>query len=226
VMRVEGGELVEGYREARKLIDRRPEAAEAHFTLSYVLRYAGLLRESARECNTAWSLDPSNRDLRSCSLTFLMIGDYDRARDFLEVDAGTAWSRFISAEVLIREGRTEEAVRIVSVPNMANPRARLMRARYGSGSQEEIDRLAGELVASARARRDSEPSYHASGMLAASGKIPEARQMLREAVQRNFCAYPAMDTDPLLAPLRADPSFQQLREEAIACQQRFLRERS
>jgi hypothetical protein len=29
---------------------RRPESAQAHFTLGYVQRYAGMLEESARQC--------------------------------------------------------------------------------------------------------------------------------------------------------------------------------
>src|SRR3984893_17816140 len=47
---VDHGELGKAFKEAQSLVNRRPENGEAHFALSYVLRYAGLLDESAREC--------------------------------------------------------------------------------------------------------------------------------------------------------------------------------
>ncbi len=83
-MRVERGELVKAYQEAKALVERHPESAAAHFSLSYVLRYGGMLDESAHECDTALSLDPGNYQLRSCSITFDEIGNYARAMDFLQ----------------------------------------------------------------------------------------------------------------------------------------------
>jgi len=56
--RVEGGELAKAYQEGKALVERHPENASAHFALGYVLRYGGPLDESARECDTALSLDP------------------------------------------------------------------------------------------------------------------------------------------------------------------------
>ena len=47
----------------------------AHFALSYVLRYAGMLEESARECETALSLDSGNYQFRSCAITFEEMGN-------------------------------------------------------------------------------------------------------------------------------------------------------
>jgi hypothetical protein len=49
-----------------------------------------------------------------------------------------------------------------------------------------------------------------------------AFQELRRAIEQNYCAYPQMDTDPLLTPLRAAPEFAEIRSMGIACQQRFL----
>ena len=49
--RTERGELGDAYAEAAALVKRRPESASAHFALAYVLRYAGLLDESTRECD-------------------------------------------------------------------------------------------------------------------------------------------------------------------------------
>ena len=49
-LHVEAGRLQDAYDGARQLVAQHPARGEAHFALSYVLRYGGLLEESAREC--------------------------------------------------------------------------------------------------------------------------------------------------------------------------------
>ena len=44
------GKLEKGLEDARALVKRRPDTAFAHFSLAYVLRYAGLLDEAQSEC--------------------------------------------------------------------------------------------------------------------------------------------------------------------------------
>ena len=45
--------------------------------------------------------------------------------------------------------------------------------------------------------------------------------LLDEAIRRNYCAYPAVDTDPTFASIRHRPEFGQTREAARACRKRF-----
>jgi tetratricopeptide (TPR) repeat protein len=86
---VERGELVKAYQEAKDLVRRRADNAEAHFTLGYVLRYAGVLQEAASQCDIALSIDPANFRWRSCSVAFFQRGDYQRAREYLNLDFGS-----------------------------------------------------------------------------------------------------------------------------------------
>jgi len=50
--------LKRAYGEAQQLVQRRTDSAVAHHLLSYVLRYAGVLDEAGRQCDTSALLDP------------------------------------------------------------------------------------------------------------------------------------------------------------------------
>ena len=89
---VERGELEKAYTEVEQLLKRRPEYGYAHFALSYVLRYAGLLKEAQHECDTALGLDPGNYTFRSCAMAFFLDGEYPRATEYIALDAGSKWS--------------------------------------------------------------------------------------------------------------------------------------
>src|SRR5437899_11975501 len=119
--RVEEGELAKAYWDAQALVRRRPESAPAHFSLGYVFRYAGLLDESARECDTALALDPGNYFLRSCAWGFLEQGRTERAMDFVRLDAGSEWSAYVTPSILLRQGKLEEARQAVEAVS-DNPR--------------------------------------------------------------------------------------------------------
>src|SRR6202140_2302017 len=107
--RVERGELGGAYDAATDLVRRRPQSADAHFALSYVLRYAGMLDQSTQECNTARAADPGNFAYRSCAWSFLEMGKPDRAMDFVHLDAGSEWAAWVTPYVHLAEGNVTEA---------------------------------------------------------------------------------------------------------------------
>ena len=109
IMTTEGGELQRADTMARDLVARRPKDPQAHFASAYVLRYAGLLEEAGRECDTALSLDPGNTGFRSCFFVFLQKNELARARDYLRLDAGSDWSKTRGGNILLREGKVDAA---------------------------------------------------------------------------------------------------------------------
>ncbi len=220
VNRVDRGELVKAHEEATALVKRRPESAQAHFTLSYVLRYAGMLEASARQCDTALALAPGNYSWRSCSWAFMELGRFDRARDFIQLDAGSEWANYVTPSLLLREDRVAEAREAVKrMPSGSHYRRDLVEACVGLRPQSELDRMAHEAETSGSLDPDPENSYYEGTLFAYCGKTEAAFHLLKAAIEKNYCVYSQLRSDPLLAKLRPMREFNQLLTAAHECQQ-------
>ena len=91
------------------------QAVESTVRSLLVLRYGGLLDEAARECEAAFTLDPTDRRLRTCALVFMQMGDYRRSRQH-QADAGSEVSDGLESHMLLREGNREAARRKLNRP--------------------------------------------------------------------------------------------------------------
>jgi TolB-like protein/tRNA A-37 threonylcarbamoyl transferase component Bud32 len=220
---VESGELDKAYLEAQALVRRRPESAEAHFTLAYVFRYAGLLVESARECDIALGLDPSNFYFRSCTFAFAEMGQTRRAMDYLHLDEGSDFSLSVMPSILLREGKVDEARQaLANMPDNPAWYRGLLEACLENRPVPEIVRLIGQEGPALMAERDPEMKYYQGSLLAWCGQKDAALGLIRSAVDDNYCATGALNSDPLLARLRGVPEFGELRRASANCQQKFL----
>jgi len=223
INRVERGELEKAYEQARALVRKRPQSAQAHFTLGYVLRYAGMLDGAMRECDEALKLDPGNYMFRSCARAFLYAGDARRAREFVHLDAGSEWANSEMPQILLREGKLAEAREAVkTMPSATQYHRDLLEAALGLRPPSELDRMAQEDTTVLVAGEDPEPSYAQGAVLASSGKKDAAVHMIRMAIEQNYCVYSALENDPLLDKLRATPEFADLLKAARFCQQPLL----
>jgi TolB-like protein/tRNA A-37 threonylcarbamoyl transferase component Bud32 len=224
ILQVEGGDLNGASDAASALVRRRPDSASAHFALGYLFRYAGLLDESAHECEAALARDPKSYRWRSCASTYIALGNLERAKAFLDLDPGSELVRRLTQQILVRHGRYDEALAI-ALPG-GNPvgdwyRGCLARRPPSAGSPLPAGVREAILKIS-----DSEPKYSLSGMIAFCGDRESALQILRKGVEQNFCGFPAMDRDPQFAGIRGTPEFAEIRKMGIACQQRFLAHRA
>ena len=225
-LRVEEGHLNSAYDQAEEMVRHRPDSAEAHFTMSYILRYAGLLEGAARECDMALALDPTNYFLRSCSLTFALLGPYERAMDFLRLDAGSDWATNTSRLVFLREGKIEQARQTLARLPPDRVSRKFLEACLARRPAAEMASLAREWENAVITQRDSEPKYFVGTTLAFCGQPEAALRLLRRAVEENYCSYPSMDSDPLLESVRGTPEFAAIRSAGIECQKKFLAHRA
>jgi len=219
VNRVDRGELVKAYDEATALVKRRPESAPAHFTLRYVLRYAGMLEESARQCDTAVTLTPGSYQFRSCAWVFMELGRFDRAHDFIRFDAGSDWANYATPSLLLREGRVAEAREAVKrMPTAPHYHRDLLQACL-QGPPSELERMAHEAETRGPTDVDPELSYYQGTIFAYCGKKNAAFHLLKAAIEQNYCSYSNLIADPLLRGLQSDRRFDELLTAAHACQQ-------
>jgi eukaryotic-like serine/threonine-protein kinase len=217
---VERGELGKAYVSAQALVKRRPESAEAHMTMGYVYRYAGMLEQSTQECNTALALDPGNYTFRSCAWAFMELGKTDRAADFIRLDAGSEWAAYIMPSLLLREGKVAEAREAVKhMPTVPRYHRDLLEACLQLRSPAELDRLAQEAEASLPTEPDPETWYYQGALFAYCGKKQAALHLLQSAVEQNYCAHENLLSDPLLVKLRTDTEFDKVLTSAGICQE-------
>jgi eukaryotic-like serine/threonine-protein kinase len=222
----DAGKLVEAYKEAKTMVENRPQSGFAHFTLSYVLRYAGLSKEAAQECLTAVRLDPGNYQFRSCASVFFATGEYERARDFLKLDAGSEWSNNVEINILLREGKTNEAIeRLHKMPDSPFFHTRAVQACYETpqpaGARQTLEQFEKDIFA----YRDPEPKFGQAELFNSCLGNAFTASLMKSAIEGGFCGYDFLRGDPVLAAFRKAPEYPALLAQAKQCQDRFLAER-
>jgi tetratricopeptide (TPR) repeat protein len=225
--RVEQGDVAKAYQDAKALVARHPESAQAHFALGYVLRYGGAVEESARECEAALSLDSGNFGLRSCAFTFDQLGNHARAMDFLQLDAGSEWSSSNMMQHYLRDGKLAQAKEIAEkFKDSRDFSFRMMAACFENPSSAAAASLTRENVAATLAAPDPEPSYVIATDVLFCGQKDLAMQLLKSSIAGHYCAYTGLQSDSAWAKLRGTPEFAELLSAAKQCRDKFLAERS
>ncbi len=217
--RVERGDLGRAYDAATDLVRRRPQSADAHFALSYVYRYAGMLPESAEQCNAARQLDPGNFAFRSCAWSFAEMGKTDRAMDFVQLDSGSEWAAWVTPYVNLAEGNVGEARK--NTKSMAKApfyHRDLMEACTATQRPPDMAKIVRDAESSVMIEPDAEAWYHVGALMAYCGQNESALRLLKAAVQQNYCAYSALLDDPLLKGLRKDTAFNAVLTAGSNCQ--------
>jgi tetratricopeptide (TPR) repeat protein len=227
-IRVEQGELSDAYDQAAQFLRRRPDSSMAHFWMSYVYRYAGVLDDSQRECEAGLALDPGFNLLRSCAFSYLMASDYEHAQPYISLDQSFgAWARL---RIAMRKGNSaavlnesNEALR--SGFSRAGDLVTLFQSCLNQLPEAEIRKTMARIESDPVAALDQEIPYQIAEDFAFCGRGDAALQQLRKAIQGNYCSYPAMDKDPVFDAIRRRPEYAELRAAGVQCQENFLAHR-
>lgn len=225
-MESEEGDLNLAYDDITKLLHKRPDSGAVHLVHAYVLWYAGLLGEAESECEKTRSLDAGTQDLASCGHVFMALGKYDRSREYLQLVSGTEYEKSGQVELLLREGKQEEALQELKfLPTTAFYGRPILQPCLQHRSPPKGDIAVRQVRSESMSAPDPFPKYVLAAWDSFCGEPDLAFHELRRAIEQNYCAYPQMETDPLLAKIRAMPEFAAIRSQGIACQQHFVEHR-
>jgi hypothetical protein len=145
--------------------------------------------------------------------------------DFLQLDVGSNWVAGNLVSHFIRAGNLAQA-RQASEKLGGDPRSRMITACLKHVPPGDVDKIARDLEPEILANPDAENRYLVASTFAFCGKNDIALRVLKGAIAGHYCAYPAMQNDPMLAQLRGTPEFTQLLSAAKQCQSDFLSQRS
>jgi tetratricopeptide (TPR) repeat protein len=81
----------------KQILKINPNSAEAHFSLGYIYRYAGMNGEAILEMEKAVALDSKNQGYRSIITSYFFAGEYEKA-----IEAGNLFEE--SAFILLFQG--------------------------------------------------------------------------------------------------------------------------
>ena len=86
---------------------------------------------------------------------------------------------------------------------------------------EAVDLLATQARDRLLPEQDSELKYYQGAMLAQCGEKKIAYEFLRKSVEQNYCAYQALQSDPLLSGVQGESDFREIVQAAGECQRKF-----
>jgi hypothetical protein len=163
-------------------------------------------------------IDAQDSGARSCGVTFMLLGNYRRAMDFLRLDLNNQIMQAVSIDVLLHQGKARDALKIWPDPIPRWGGYRVLLAYLQQRPPEEITRLARAVQPDS----DPEMNYFSAAHLAYAGEPDAALPLLKQAIDDGYCSYPAMDSDSFLARARSRPGFQEIRSAGMACREEFL----
>lgn len=212
----------------REALRTNPEHAEVHWELGYAYRFAGMLEESAAECERARELDPVVKLNSSALNAYLYLGEYDKFLQSLPTGSETAFILFYRGFGEYHKKDWAPAARDLDRAFELDPS--LLQAQVGKALSYAIAnqgakglQVLQEAEGKIRERgvADSEAIYKIAQAYAVLGDRASAIRMLGYSIELGFFAHSYFTSDPLLSSMRNEPEFSHLMKLAEARQQEF-----
>lgn len=209
--------IVEAVKLTKEMLELNPNNANAHFSIGYIYRYAGLNKKAVEEMEKAISLDPKNQGFRSINITYIWAGEYEKAFEVGKLFKESAFIIGIQGQALFRMGREKEAMEHLKRVFILEPGK--LEANAASGVTYYVLGNIEEGLSAARKFEDynladAEAWYFNAGNYGLLGDKEGCIRCLKRAVDGGFFNYPLMKTDFYLDVARDDSEFQEILNHA------------
>jgi TolB-like protein/Flp pilus assembly protein TadD len=200
----------------RQALKANPNHAEVHWELGYAYRFAGMLKESAAECERARELDPGVKLNSSALNAHLYLGDYDKFLQSLPRNSDSPLILFYRGFGEYHKRNWDQAAKHFDRAYELRP---TVQTRMGKALSEAIgkrNQKALQILHETEGRieerdvRDAEAVYKIAQAYAVVGDKVSALRVLRRSIENGFFSYPYLTTDPLLDGIRNEPEFLRL----------------
>jgi serine/threonine protein kinase/DNA-binding winged helix-turn-helix (wHTH) protein/tetratricopeptide (TPR) repeat protein len=204
----------------REVLRADPNNAEAHWELGYAYRFAGFLPESVAEAEAARHLDPEVKINSSALNSYLYLGEYDRFLQSLPL-SDSVYILFYRGLAEYYKKNSAQSSSLFDRAYSMNPN--MLPAQVGKALSYSIEgekatglALLHQTGVSIQERgvSDAEGIYKLAQAFAVLGDKPDALHMLHHSIEQGFFCYGYFLSDPLLNPVRGEPEFAQLMEQA------------
>jgi hypothetical protein len=114
----------------------------------------------------------------------MQLGNFERAKDFIRKDPSSEWSKAHAVEVLLREGKTQEAAKIgpPQIPPWGSYKMLLACAQREPSSKIK------SLTSEVEVDDDPEMNYFFAAHVAYCGQTEQALRLLKLAIHGNYCS--------------------------------------
>jgi len=221
------GKTEEAFEMAQKSLNINPNSADARGLLGWIYRQAGFNEEARTEMEKSIQLDPNNAGRAiTIGITYYNLGDVERALDSFErmgeYSFPQSWAGFIKFVL----GDHDAALKLLNRALELEPEGMFAAASSIYKSIIEGDTLSALNIFLEREAKNpprGEAYYYDANDAIFFGYTEGALRALRRAVDLGYFNYPFMSTDPVLDPVRNEPEFQEILEDARVRHEAFKR---
>ena len=197
----------------RKMVELSPNNADAHFSLGYIYRYAGMNEEAVLETEKALILDGKNPRYRSSLLTYTFAGQIEKTLSTYDNFKESPFTTHQKGYALFRMSKQQESIKYFKRSIELDPEGltgQLSKAMIAVMEGDKNDaRILMKKLESYKLK-DAEPWFFFAQIYGLLGDRAACSRCLRRAVEGGFYNYPLMSQDVFFKAVNDDSEFQEI----------------